>query len=269
MSGCVTVVLREPGGATHKMLRWSGILPTVLSDPRLFADDPSGWVEDFMREWYRMADDYEKHKRDGQYELDMTPVYLPWNEAAPSEYGIVCIDLRQRTILSMQTFCSEPVAISLLSLRADARRAKSAETLILGGIVSHLHVRPQGQRKWTSYDLPADQPQRAAAFREIAEMAQTFKGDGYLPISPPGFTITGFREGLDHALAFKQAMSDLGFGFSRKENRLWAEWVDRFLYDEPDEVALSWKTKFTGGVVEPSCDDDEDDVAEADGEFAM
>lgn len=245
MGGCVTVVLREPSGVTHKMLRWTNPLPAQLTDPRLFSADPSGWIEDFNQAWKNMAEDYQAHKRDGQFEYNMTSVYFPWDEAVPSEYGLICIDLKRKTILSMQDFCEEPVCIGLYGMQLGDRSA-NVKALIDAKVISKLHVREGG--KWQSFEIPKG-ANKTAAFEEIVRLAKTGKVDGYLQIEPPGFTVKGFSKTLDGALALKQAMGELGHEFSRKETKLWAEWIDRFLDHATDEETAVWKAKFRAAPV--------------------
>lgn len=251
MGGCVTVVVKEPSGAMHKMLRWTNIMPATLTDPRLYTADSSAWLEEFKGRWQSMADDYEAHKSDGQFASSMTPVFFPWNEVVPCEYGLVYIDLKAKTILSMQDYCTEPVFVDLMSLRLADERATNVEALVHAGVISKLHVRGSREQKWSGFQIPPD-ADKVAAYREIVDIATTGKIEGYLRITPPGFTITGYEKTLEGSLALKQAIVELGYAFSKKENKLWCEWIDRFLDHASDDEVSAWKAKFTSRAADES-----------------
>jgi hypothetical protein len=244
MGGVVTVVLREPSGELLKMFRWTNVLPDSLTDPRLFSEDPSGWCEDFKREWLKMRADYQAHHEAGDYECNMTPVYFPEGPAAPSEYGIVFIDLQNKAILSMQDFCCEPATIWIPSLRLQERAARAHE-LIRKGIVSRLVVRRGAAAKGALLQIPKD-GDKEEAFQEVCELAEEKKGvDGHLLIEPPGFDIKRY-DGIDGVMKFRAAAEEsLGYSFTEEDNLAWLGWIERkFLYFHGDGAAVEeWRKR--------------------------
>jgi len=105
MGGSVAVTLREPDGTDHRMCRWTNCLPYYVRNLKIVQKDPDH-INNFLRQWERMREDYLLHKDDEQYEFPMTPAYAHYTLLAPYGYGLVVIDMQKERILDCQGYCS-------------------------------------------------------------------------------------------------------------------------------------------------------------------
>lgn len=233
MGGCVTIVLKEPSGETHKMLRWTNPLPHQLTDPRLYAEDPSPWVTDFMAPWLQMRNDYEAHP-DGQYALPQTSVYFPWTAAAPAEYGIILIDLQSRQIHSMQNYCTEPYAIDLQLLHVyetnDPERAANIKGLLGCGAISKMHIKNGDAGEWKSFrskDFESPRNLDQVWTNLIGLSRELSSTQALLEVSPSEFAIHGHKETLEGGLAFRKALAASGIVLDEDDDAHWRTWAEQ------------------------------------------
>ena len=116
MGGSIGLTLREPDGKEHRMCRWTNALNFFVNNLKLVNKDNSH-IEDILKYWYEMREDYELHKEDGNFEFEMTDAYAPFPYLAPMDYGLVVVDMVNDQILSYQghTSFGRIAAVSVLN----------------------------------------------------------------------------------------------------------------------------------------------------------
>lgn len=104
MGGTVTIVIKESEEKIHKMARWTNSFPHFIKHPKFFTKD-LGHLQDYLRPWQGMMDDYQQNKDTGKFVHNMTDLYAPQSGLiAPTEYGIIYIDWVANKIISCQGY---------------------------------------------------------------------------------------------------------------------------------------------------------------------
>lgn len=109
MGGCITVIIREENGQTHSLLRHTGRLPSILSNPKLFKKDES-WLQSYINEKPYLYENDPDFKQ----------------PAAPSSYGIIVIDWQNNKIISANHYCN--IGVSYPHLWYEIRDRKVLPT---------------------------------------------------------------------------------------------------------------------------------------------
>ncbi|GAG29822.1 unnamed protein product, partial [marine sediment metagenome] len=105
MGGTTSVTLRKPDGEEFRMTRWTNSMPWGICNPRMFNKDESH-MDDYLKQWLDMKEDYEKNVKTGKFELEMTDCYFPSEGLAPCGYGLTVVDHVNNIILDMQGYTS-------------------------------------------------------------------------------------------------------------------------------------------------------------------
>jgi len=109
MGGSVKVVIRKEDGTINAMTRWTNSLSYLIHNPDCFKSSESDSLAEYMNSFEEMKLDYEKHKEDKQFELNMTDVYFyeGYDSLAPVDYGIIVMDYKTKTLISSQGYTGE------------------------------------------------------------------------------------------------------------------------------------------------------------------
>lgn len=104
MGGNVALTIRT-NTAEWRMDRWTNIMPAILHDINFLKGDPKS-LNEIIKPWEDMANDWKKNQPDGPFDFNMIPVYAPFPYGLkPSEYGAIVIDFTTNTLLSLQHYC--------------------------------------------------------------------------------------------------------------------------------------------------------------------
>src|SRR3989344_6678036 len=250
MGGTVGLTIREPNGKEHRMARWTNILPWAIKNIRLLNKDEKH-LQDVLKLWYEMRDDYLKHEKDKKFEFNMTECYAPHPYLAPIDYGLVVVDMVNNEILDYQGYTS-PDTIDKSKIKNDML---SNET----GAVTLLHISPENERSKelgkNAFYLDNDELD-AVRFRELFvagkittaidmdDESKTIdlrgknlddiinlvkRGKSFLtfPVDMSPYKLTKYEEhDADEALRMIIRIKELGFTLSDKEKLLWNEWIE-------------------------------------------
>lgn len=254
MGGSVGLTIREPNGKEHRMCRWTNIIPSILNNLRLVNKDPA-YVQDIVKPWYDMRQDYEAHKTDEKFEQNMSPVYAPHPFLAPCDYGLIVVDMAKNQILDYQGYCRLG-GISSVSIKSDiTENEEGGHTLVYIGPESQRSKQLGVGRAFNSEDefssamrfkrfyevgrvnQAVDKRTRQAtslngkSLDEIAEMIMSKQYyDFPLDISP--FQITRYHEhDPEDARKMQTRIEELGFNLTDQEKSVWDEWVKENSYD--------------------------------------
>lgn len=243
MGGTISVAIRlsdeirkpdEP--EIYKMYRWTNSLQLLWSDPRLAKNDRSH-LDEYLKQWIEMRDDYEKNKKTDNFQFNMTPVYAPYDAVplAPDGYGLVVCDYQTQTILSMQGY-TEPTSLLFMSswdTTEDILHALRNNLLILHSYhPKNPNIRMEGKVANGLADLLEEYKKDYRSTIDILNKFGKMHGDTYMgfliDLSP--WTILEFKESPDGSAKFLEKLKDLNFEFSDADLEQWSEWNKR--YDE-------------------------------------
>ncbi len=250
MGGSIAVTVREESGKEHRMCRWTNVLPAFVNNIRLINKDPEH-LQKYLKTWYEMKEDYERHKEKGNFEQNMTPVYAPYPFLAPNEYGLVVIDMQKNHILSYQDYASLG-SIDSVAVAGEMNYFYHPElrTILMGG-------RNDPGRFGKKAFYVQDNCTSAVSFRELLEKGRVteardyrnektisldgkslddvvriieddHKGDLYFPIDMSPLQIINYRKhDFEEAEKIKDKILELGFKLTIEENKLWDDWINR------------------------------------------
>ncbi len=241
MGGVIGFTLREEDGTEHRMSRWTNWTPYAIDNIGMVNKSPEH-IEEVLREWKRQKDLPEEEKHWAYH----------WPYLAPSEYGLVVVDLQKNKLL-------------------DSNRYHHFGSMHLVGIQNEMRATIHEGGGWTmpGNDGPnallVDKGNEAARFyrffqekrikdflvwdRESQEECSIHKdfnsltfdelvafltiedrsnpinyGKFVLDMSP--LEVVTFPESREGWVSFRQAVLDLGFTLSEKEEELWREVID-------------------------------------------
>ena len=221
MGGTVSVTIREENGTEHRMARWTNSLPRFVNNIRTYQKD-SQHIQDYV------SRDSDTWKEDNE-------------GLAPVQYGLVVLDLKTDTILTMQGYTSfSYISGAGIRLSIDDRRFRDddgpnefdlfKELLYDGRVTSARSF--NGPAGMTNVDLTNTKP---------CEVLKTFKsgvqGNGLeiVNIDPTPFVIEKFDESSQGAIDMKNRLAELGFQYTRKEDEIWREWIDERKEEEAED----------------------------------
>ena len=227
MGGNLAITIREPNGKEHRMDRHTNSMPFFVNNVRL-CDKDSDYLANYLKTWYDMLADWEKSgHRGSKCKLPMTACYAPYPFLAPSEYGIVVIDMMKDVILDLNgysefgTLHDSGVRLELQSPASHGLGPKDVPCENLKEFAERGQVVSFNQYKKKPLDW------RGKTFEEIKTFildpanADKF-GKIVLDMSP--FKVERFEESHEGALKLRERVLELGFKLSKKEEKLWANW---------------------------------------------
>lgn len=117
MGGSVTMIIKKDN-KIKKMCRWTNALSSFFNNKKfLFQDD--FYIKQYIKTYEQMEKDYERNKKDKNFEYDMSDVYVPNGGVfAPVAYGIVYVDFDNKEIYSCQGY-TKIFSIHLAFIKQD------------------------------------------------------------------------------------------------------------------------------------------------------
>ena len=248
----VGLTLRAPDGKEHRMCRWTNILASIINNIRLVNKDNSH-IEDIIKTWYEMREDYESHKADGNFEDDRIEDYAPFPYLAPMGYGLVVVDMVNDEILDCQDY-TIPGIIPAIGIKREMHSVDGKSTSILR-IGSHAKSKSKSLGKQAFY--LDDSKKAAVRFREFFEAGKIAKVreysiavDDYIEIDVNGRSfdyVVGMIENsvdlefhldmspykiikydeqnYEDLVKMKGKIKELGFKLNSEEEQIWYEWI--------------------------------------------
>jgi hypothetical protein len=243
MGGTIGFTLREKSGEEHRMSRWTNWTPWAIDNLKLVKNDPQH-ISDILHEWIEESalPEDEKH---WAYRYP----YL-----APSEYGLVVVDFVNNKILDCNHYhhFAHMHSIGLKNEYQATHISDSAVTL--GGDGESLglaaffgdkendaarffdfykegrikDVQRWKVDKWVSL---GEDVNRWPIEKIVDELINVEESCVFvLDMSP--FEVTTFIEGAEGFTNFRQAVLDLGFVLTEKEEEIWSKRINRYEEEE-------------------------------------
>ena len=249
MGGNMGVTLRFEDGSIEAMSRCTNPLPRFINSYGFITSNKQH-LDDYMKTWYEMKDDYDRNKSTGKFEQPMTPVYA-WNrEKIPDEYGIVVIDYQTKTVLHSQGYTDfgqtyfgnfnhvDEEDIAALKLLVDNKMVSSVlwtydnnEKDLAGYYVARKNAIDNAK----PFEGTVEEFIAATSWdaKRNASLSSTILADGTIIFNMTPWTVTRYDESKEGLLQLKEKMSELGFIFTDSENNQWDEYIkNRFEDDE-------------------------------------
>lgn len=241
MGGTVAVTLRKPDGTEYRMDRWTNSMPWGIGNMKMLKHDMAH-VDDYLKQWLEMRDDYERNKATGKFELNMTECYATPDGLAPCGYGLVVVDMVNNVILSMQDYtafdsmCAASVQLDIPHNTADAdSNYQIFKEFFDAGQVKGMLTRDSfdNARSNNSNDLYAPVPD---CFDEVLALLDPSKRDVFefkLDLKP--FTLETFDGyNTDELKAYRARLLELGFVITDEENKIWDDLITEYEEEEED-----------------------------------
>lgn len=111
MGGSIGFTVRLPNGTEHRMTRWTNPIPDFIHNMKFINKDLRHF-EEYQTQWNGMREDWLKHTKrcnkknhiNCKFNYLMTPVYAPYPYLAPTEYGLIVVDMMNNVIISCQGY---------------------------------------------------------------------------------------------------------------------------------------------------------------------
>lgn len=254
MGGSIAVTIREVNGAEHRMCRWTNATPNFVKSFKTWKHD-SRHIEDYVRTWREMREDWETHRDTGKFVHPMTEVYAQHPYLAPCEYGLLIVDHQSNSILSCQGYTRYD-RFYYGMLLSDMRSWRQAGNLVMfpGGEVPDPKAaffdddQPDSCRvirDWcdagkVTWEFPSGHKSRYQVTAEALWSAcdrvwddrgsPEYHSDLKLDWSP--WRCVAYPETLAGWQEFSNEINLLGFSLDAQEKALWAEWFQDMSEEE-------------------------------------
>ena len=75
MGGTISVIIKKDDKNIFKMKRWTNSFPSLFKNVN-FLNKSETHINNYLKRWNEMNEDYEANKSSGKFEYPMTPVYI-------------------------------------------------------------------------------------------------------------------------------------------------------------------------------------------------
>lgn len=247
MGGNVAVIVKKENGEQVNMDRWTNVMPYFLTHADLYTGKKEKWFEEFSREWLSMKEDYEKNKKSGNFKFNMTNVYFPFDSFAPSEYGMIVIDLQKNTIYSSQDYCAIGTIylFNIISLFREDYEDNNEERsnfkkLWEAGYIKKMSSYDSKMKKEIITDISK------MSFDELLEFCENAKNNeeneekkyDYFKIKfiiDSGWKYHAYVDRNKGLLKIRKLLKEDGFVFTEKDDEQWREYFKYYLTEGEDE----------------------------------
>lgn len=208
MGGSLAITIRQSNGKEYRMLRWTNSLPNFITNPKFFKEDKQ-WFKDYMEPWFDMKKDYEQNKTTGKFKLNMTDCYFPYSYLAPADYGLVVIDFKTKTLLTMQGYSDlNSIMLHKKGGFIDKWTQKNYNELKNAGLIKGYSIYDRLKKNFKLLKTPNLSEKNPFVFAMIH-----FKNAGW--------TYKRFEDTQNGKNAFKKKIMLLGFKLSKTEEKMW------------------------------------------------
>jgi hypothetical protein len=203
MGGNLAITLILEDGKTYKMDRWTNTFPNFVNNMKFIRKDPIH-IQNYLKSWLEMKEDWGKNGPDGPFEFNMTNVYFPHFEMAPSEYGLVVLDMQKNKIYSQQGYATPGHSHRVLERLEEMREN-----------YEYLNEWDKGELKRLD-DLENNGRIEVIRDREGFQMIK-------IDLSP--FEIKIFEDHNKEASIQYMKLLDKEYGLSKKEKQMWDDYI--------------------------------------------
>jgi len=233
MSGIIGLTIREPEGKQHRMCMGTIDLPNFVQNIR-FLNRDSSHLNKYLQAWYSMKRDYDKHKKDGQFELPGTKEYATHPFLAPINYGLLVVDMSTNTILDHTSDFQVDLmhSASISNDLYDERKGFEKKTDELAS-VRFRELFNAGKIKGTK-GITKDFKGSDLTQKTLDEALDDIqKGSFYVQLDMSPYEIKVYRAAdvqpdriIQDATQMMKDLDGLGFKLNMKEKSVWNEWMN-------------------------------------------
>ena len=248
MGGTTSVTLRKPDGEEFRMTRWTNSMPWGICNPRMFNANEQH-MNDYLKSWLEMKEDYEANKDTGNFEHNMTDCYFPSEGLAPCGYGLTVVDHVTNTIFDMQGYTSfhnmnvAGVSLDINKVGEGKYECNMEDSNFLcfkefleDGRITGIEAINKTNDGLELIPLPTNELSELVNI--LGDYDNKTKRSWFnfgLDISP--FTIKTFEESSIGAASMFACLEEAGFEFSALEMKTWNDWiVERKEWEEEDDA---------------------------------
>lgn len=238
MGGTVSVIIREEDGKVHKMARWTNSLPYFIKNMKFINKDKE-YLNNYLKAFYDMKSDYEKNKESGNFQFNMTDVYIPDSGyISPIEYGIVVIDYQTSKIVHCQGYSS--LDLLFMSEVDKIYRETEDDRICIQEIIDNKRIK--SLRGF--YDKEAGLHEFPVEYKTINGQMEVVLSGGLKKddvLYPHGYTldispweVIRFEDNNKiEFLKTKEKIKELGFEITEEDEKNWEEFINyRFKEEE-------------------------------------
>lgn len=262
MGGNLALTVREEDGTEHRMDRWTNAMPWFITNMDLVNKNPAH-LQGYLETWYGFVEDWNKNGArfdqmqaagdDGAYDIfehNMTPVYAGHQYLAPSEYGQVVVDYQNNVVLHSQGYtdfgrmsyvCAKQMLYQEGVERFWERHPEHGagdhcrlREFFEDGRIIRISAYRDPPELTKIEDIPDSNTLLAFLQWERSRNDEEMRPDEYsnfeFDMSP--WTVTRFEESAEGIRELKQAILDLGFVLTEREDELWDEFLQRWSEDD-------------------------------------
>jgi len=238
MGGSIAVTIREEDGTEHRMCRWTNPLPFVFSG--IFAGEFN--LEEYLKIWNEMREDYLENKDTGNFQHNMTSVYADSPYLCPMGYGLIVIDFQKKVIISSQGYTSVDT-LPIVSLQYDREHENTGDSrwdhfkkLYPDKIIGFTMYDRDNEFKAISMEL---KEQNKIDFAKVEEEFFVSNREKYRDawmefiIDTSPFEVFKYKEhDKNSVLEMKEFIKELGFVLSEEEEQYWGSWIEERCQEE-------------------------------------
>lgn len=232
MGGTIALTVRDKAGKLHKMARWTNTMSNFIGSMGLINEDAKH-LQDYLKVFQGMREDYLKHKEDKKFEFEMSDCYGDHVYLAPTGYGLVVVDYQTHQILTRQgytRFYEQALASFQLTYNddqiSDPEEHQRFKDLANAGRLTVEGRRPLDKSK-------SSKPVRIKDYTELKQIADNRNlclGTISLDLAP--WKIKRFEETPAGLKQLKKAVLGLGLKLTKTEEQLWKKYSHENADDE-------------------------------------
>ncbi len=246
MGGSIAITVREESGEEHRMCRWTNVLPQFIKNIRMLNKD-SDHLKKYLKTWQDMREDFNRNKKNKNFEQNMTPVYAPYPFLAPHGYGLVIVDMQKNYILDYQGYSSlntiNSIAISnemncvsqgvhIINIGRDQPKILKKKAFYLSDDSSNAVLFRELFEAEKITKAKNEQKEKTISLKgkSIEDVIKVIENDKewqiYFPIDlSPYKVIKYYEHDPKEAMKMRSKIQEIGFKLSNKEEYIWNKWI--------------------------------------------
>ena len=236
MGGTIAVSIRRADGREHRQARWTNPLSHLFLHLGFIEGDDS-YLDGYIARWDEMRADWIDNNITGNYRLNMTPCYGDWTHLAPTGYGLVVVDYKNKVVLHSQGYSAltEFLGTAFLEdsvyMGVEEWPEPHVVALVKSGRVSR-SAWDNDAKDFIAHGKLTDWREETTRKAKVGYPENM--GDRY-PVDMGDWTFERFGESGNDLTKMWNRLVDLGFEFNEEEEAAWDEFIAERREDDEEE----------------------------------